>query len=376
MSTQTADPVIVVVQLTGGNDYLNTVVPYSDSKYWDYRPVVNVPEEEILRVSNSIGFHPAMKPIADMYKEGNVAIVHGVGYENSPRSHFRSMDIWHTCEPETLGTEGWLGRAIKQLDPTKENVVTAVSMGPSLYRALVAPGVPVATVENLDNYGLLTDITPDEKRNRVLDRYKRMYSPMIGSGPVMDFLGQTGLDAIKGADILNIAPEMYSSSIEYSNNSISQKLKSIAQIHLANLGTRIFYCDLGSFDTHASQLETHANLWSSASNAIQDFFDDLKQHSAADNVVMLLFSEFGRRVYDNGAGTDHGAGGVCLVIGDNVKGGEYGEYPSMKENDLDQGDLVPNIDFRSVYTTLSEDCMNLDPIPIVGGNFEKLAFII
>ncbi|MFL2784583.1 MAG: DUF1501 domain-containing protein [Dehalococcoidia bacterium] len=376
MSTQTADPVIVVVQLTGGNDYLNTVVPYSDSKYWDYRPVVNVPEEEILRVSNSIGFHPAMKPIADMYKEGNVAIVHGVGYENSPRSHFRSMDIWHTCEPETLGTEGWLGRAIKQLDPTKENVVTAVSMGPSLYRALVAPGVPVATVENLDNYGLLTDITPDEKRNRVLDRYKRMYSPMIGSGPVMDFLGQTGLDAIKGADILNIAPEMYSSSIEYSNNSISQKLKSIAQIHLANLGTRIFYCDLGSFDTHASQLETHANLWSSASNAIQDFFDDLKQHSAADNVVMLLFSEFGRRVYDNGAGTDHGAGGVCLVIGDNVKGGEYGEYPSMKENDLDQGDLVPNIDFRSVYTTLSEDWMNLDPIPIVGGNFEKPAFII
>ncbi len=376
MSTQTADPVIVVVQLTGGNDYLNTVVPYSDSKYWDYRPVVNVPEEEILRVSKSIGFHPAMKPIADMYKEGNVAIVHGVGYENSPRSHFRSMDIWHTCEPETLGTEGWLGRAIKQLDPTKENVVTAVSMGPSLYRALVAPGVPVATVENLDNYGLLTDITPDEKRNRVLDRYKRMYSPMIGSGPVMDFLGQTGLDAIKGADILNIAPEMYSSSIEYSNNSISQKLKSIAQIHLANLGTRIFYCDLGSFDTHASQLETHANLWSSASNAIQDFFDDLKQHSAADNVVMLLFSEFGRRVYDNGAGTDHGAGGVCLVIGDNVKGGEYGEYPSMKENDLDQGDLVPNIDFRSVYTTLSEDWMNLDPIPIVGGNFEKPAFII
>ena len=376
MSTQTTDPVIVVVQLTGGNDYLNTVVPYADSKYWHYRPVVHVPEEEILSLNDNIGFHPAMKPIADMFKEGKVAIVHGVGYENSPRSHFRSMDIWHTCEPDTLGTEGWLGRAVKQLDPAKENVVTAVSMGPSLYRALVAPGVPVATVENLNNYGLLTDITPEEKRNRVLDRYKRMYSPMIGSGPVMDFLGQTGLDAIKGADILNVAPEMYSSSIEYSANSISQKLKSIAQIHLANLGTRIFYCDLGSFDTHASQLDTHANLWSSASNAIRDFFDDLREHDAANNVVMLLFSEFGRRVYDNGAGTDHGAGGACLVIGDNVKGGEYGEYPSMKENDLDQGDLVPSIDFRSVYTTLSEDWMNLDPIPIVGGNFEKPAFII
>ena len=189
---------------------MNTVVPHSNSQYRDYRPNVNIPEDEVLHLNNDIGFHPSMAPLADMYREGNVAIIHGVGYENSPRSHFRSMDIWHTCEPETLGTEGWLGRAVRQIDPGKKNVVTAVSMGPSLFRALVAPGVPVATVENLDNYGLLTDISPEEKRDRVLDRYKRIYSPMIGSGPVMDFLGQTGLDALKGADILNIAPEQLS----------------------------------------------------------------------------------------------------------------------------------------------------------------------
>ncbi|GIS65048.1 MAG: hypothetical protein CM1200mP3_12960 [Chloroflexota bacterium] len=130
MSTQTTDPVIVVVQLTGGNDYLNTVVPYADSKYWDYRPVVNVPEEEILSLNDNIGFHPAMKPIADMFKEGKVAIVHGVGYENSPRSHFRSMDIWHTCEPDTLGTEGWLGRAVKQLDPCQRKRCYGGKYGP------------------------------------------------------------------------------------------------------------------------------------------------------------------------------------------------------------------------------------------------------
>ena len=285
------------------------------------------------------------------------------------------MDIWHTCEPETLGTEGWLGRTVRQIDPNKENVVTAVSMGPSLFRALVAPGVPVATVENLDSYGLLTDVTPEEKRDRVLERYKRMYSPMIGSGPVMDFLGQTGLDAIKGADILNVAPERYSSTVEYSDNAISRNLRSISQIHTANLGTRVFYCDLGSFDTHADQLVTHQSLWASASIAIQDFFDDLEEHDSADNVTMFLFSEFGRRVYDNGAGTDHGAGGVCLVIGKNVRGGEYGQYPSMKEPDLDQGDLVTNIDFRGVYTTLIEDWMKLDPIPVVGGHFEKPQFV-
>tara|TARA_Y100000996_G_scaffold211095_1_gene165760 strand:+ start:3139 stop:4275 length:1137 start_codon:yes stop_codon:yes gene_type:complete len=370
------DPVIVIVQLTGGNDYLNTVIPYNNSLYKDYRPSVNIDEEKVLKINDEIGFHPAMNDLHKMYQDGNVAVIHGVGYENSPRSHFRSMDIWHTCEPEKLGTEGWLGRAVKQIDPHKQNVVTAVSMGASLYRALVAPDVPVATVENLDNYGLLTDISPQDKRTRVLDRYKKMYSPMIGSGPVMDFLGQTGLDAIKGADILNVAPSKYSSSVEYADNSISKKLKGIAQIHLANLGTRVFYCDLGSFDTHADQLSTHDRLWTSASRAIRDFFDDLESHDEAENVTMFLFSEFGRRVYDNGAGTDHGAGGVCLAIGPNVKGGEYGNYPSMLESKLDQGDLVPDIDFRSVYTTLIEDWMNLDPIPIVGGQFEKPEFII
>ena len=375
MSKKNKDPVIVVLQLTGGNDYMNTVIPHSNSQYRDYRPTVNIGEADVIRLNDDIGFHPSMKPIAEMYQAGNVAIIHGVGYNNSPRSHFRSMDIWHTCEPETLGTEGWLGRTVKQIDPNKENVVTAVSMGPSLYRALVAPDVPVATVENLDSYGLLTDITPEEKRDRVLDRYKRMYSPMIGSGPVMDFLGQTGLDAIKGADILNVAPARYSSTVEYADNSISRKLRSIAQIHLAELGTRVFYCDLGSFDTHADQLAIHDKLWASASVAIQDFFDDLEEHNAADNVTMFLFSEFGRRVYDNGAGTDHGAGGVCLAIGKDVVGGEYGQYPSMKESDLDQGDLVPDIDFRGVYTTLIEDWMKLDPIPIVGGHFEKPRFV-
>ncbi len=375
MPNRSKEPVIVVLQLTGGNDYMNTVVPYSNSLYQDYRPTVCINEEEVIRLNDDIGFHPSMKPLAEMYESGNVAIIHGVGYRNSPRSHFRSMDIWHTCEPETLGTEGWLGRTVRQIDPNKENVVTAVSMGPSLFRALVAPGVPVATVENLDSYGLLTDVTPEEKRDRVLERYKRMYSPMIGSGPVMDFLGQTGLDAIKGADILNVAPERYSSTVEYSDNAISRNLRSISQIHTANLGTRVFYCDLGSFDTHADQLVTHQSLWASASIAIQDFFDDLEEHDSADNVTMFLFSEFGRRVYDNGAGTDHGAGGVCLVIGKNVRGGEYGQYPSMKEPDLDQGDLVPNIDFRGVYTTLIEDWMKLDPIPVVGGHFEKPQFV-
>ena len=375
MKGETKDPVLVVLQLTGGNDYMNTVVPYGDSLYRDYRPYVNIADDEVLALDHHIGFHPNMAPMRDMYNEGKVAILHGVGYANSPRSHFRSMDIWHTCEPDKLGTEGWLGRAVREIDPNKENVVTAVSMGPSLFRALAAPGVPVATVEDLDNYGMLTDISHEQKRNRVLERYKRMYAPAMGSGPVMDFLGQTGLDALKGADILKVAPQQYSSSIEYADTSIARKLKGIAQVHTANLGTRVFYCDHGSFDTHADQMGSHATLWRDVSDAIGDFFDDLEEHDAADNVAMLIFSEFGRRVYDNGSGTDHGAGGVSFVIGKNVKGGQYGVYPSTRASDLEQGDLVPNMDFRGVYSTILEDWLGLDAVPIVEGTFEKPAFI-
>ena len=375
MTTAAKDPVLVVLQLSGGNDYLNTVIPYSDPMYWDYRPTVRIPEEEILRLDDEMGLHPSMGPIKDLYENGDVAVVHGVGYENSPRSHFRSMDIWHTCEPDKLGTEGWLGRVIREIDPNKENVVTGVSFGPSMFRAMALPGVPVATVDDLDNYGLLTGISEQQQREKILSRYKRLYGPAIGSGPVMEFLGQTGLDALKGADVLSVAPQRYSSTVEYAESTIASKLKGIAQIHLADLGTRIFYCDHGSFDSHSNQLGMHATLWQEVSEAVADFFDDLREHDAADNVIMLLFSEFGRRTHDNGSGTDHGAAGPAFVIGDRVKGGQYSEYPSTRRADLQQGDLVPNTDFRSLYTTILDDWLGLDAKPIVEGTFEKPAFI-
>ena len=374
MNQSDKDPVLVVVQLTGGNDYLNTVIPHSNPLYHDYRPTVRITEEETLKIDSNIGFHPSMSPLFDLYNEDKVGIIHGVGYQNSPRSHFRSMDIWHTCEPDTLGTEGWLGRATRDLDPRKENVATAVSMGPNMFRALSSPGVPVACVEDLESYGLMTNITDQIQRERIMDRYKRLYSPALGSGPVMDFLGQTGLDALKGAEILSVAPSLYHSPVEYSATPISKKLKGIAQIHLAGLGTRIFYADHGSFDSHSNQQGMLASLWKDLCIGIRDFFDDLERHNAADNVLMFLFSEFGRRTHDNGSGTDHGAAGAAFIIGKPVKGGQYGEYPSIELKDLEQGDPVPNTDFRSVYTSIIEDWMKLDAIPIVNGIFEKTDF--
>jgi uncharacterized protein (DUF1501 family) len=375
MASTTKDPILVVLQLSGGNDYLNTVIPYANSLYWDNRPAVNIPEDRVIPLDNAVGFHPSMAPLKPFYDEGKMAIIHGVGYANSPRSHFRSMDIWHTCEPDTVGTEGWLGQVIRDLDPNKENVVTGVSFGQSMFRAMAVQGVPVACVSgSLETYGMLPGIEA-QKRQKVLERFSRAYAPAIGSGAVMDYLGQTGLDSMAGADILKVAPGQYQSTVTYPNTKLAGKLRGIAQIHLANLGTRIFYCDHGPFDTHASQLGAHATLWREVSEAVAAFFADLRAHQASDNVVMFLFTEFGRRVRGNGSGTDHGAGGVSFAIGDAVKGGQYSEYPSLKAEDLSQGDLVPNQDFRGVYSTLLEDWLKLDAQAIVRGSFEKPAFI-
>ena len=375
MTTDKKAPVLVVLQLSGGNDYMNTVIPYTDPLYRDNRPAVGIPEDQVLPIDDEIGLHPMMGPIKSLYDRGNVAIIHGVGYANSPRSHFRSMDIWHTCEPDTLGTEGWLGRATREIDPNKENVITTVSFGPSLFRALTLPGVPVACVDDLDNYGFLPGISEEQQRTKILDRFARLYSPAIGRGPVMDYLGQTGLDSLAGADILKVAPETYSSSVEYPTSTIAKKLKGISQIHQANLGTRIFYCDHGSFDSHANQAGMLSGLWKDVSEGIESFFDDLREHDAADNVIMLIFSEFGRRVHDNGSGTDHGAAGVAFVMGEQVKGGQYSEYPSRRREDLQQGDLVPNTDFRGVYSTILEGWLGLDAKPLVGGTFEGPDFL-
>ena len=369
------DPVLVVLQLSGGNDYFNTVIPYSDPNYYDNRRALGIPENDVLRLDGEMGLHPAMGPMKRLYDEGEVAVIHGIGYENSPRSHFRSMDIWHTCEPEIVGTEGWLGRATRDIDPSGENPVTAVNFGHGLPRALAAPGVSVASVSDLENYGLLTGIEEQEKRDRVLERFSRMYAPAMGSGPVMDYLGKTGLDALKGADILKAAPESYQSTVEYAANPIAKSLRDVAMVHTANLGARIFYTQHGSFDTHAAQKLTHANLWAEVSGAIADFWDDLREHDAHENVIMFLFSEFGRRVKDNGSGTDHGAAGVSFAIGPRVKGGMYGSYPETQAEKLDQGDLVPNVDFRSAYSTILDGWLGLDSVPIVNGRFESLAFV-
>ncbi len=372
------DPVLAVLSLSGGNDGLNTIVPRNNGIYRDSRPTLAIADDQLIPLNDDLGFHATMGPLKKYWDEGKLAIFLGIGYPNSSYSHFRSMDIWHTCEPDTQGSEGWLGRVIKDLDPKAENVLTGVNFGRGLPRALAKDGVPVASVGDLETYGLLTGIEGTDQRSEALDVFGRMYSPAIGRGAVMDYIRNTGTDALKGADILATAPDMYASKVEYSSTSVVQYMKNIAQTHLAGFGTRVLYTTspYNGFDTHANEAALHAGLWSDVSATIDTFMTDLRDHDASDNVTLLFFSEFGRRIVDNGSGTDHGSAGIAFALGEHVKGGIYGEYPSLERNQQEEGgNLKFNLDFRSVYTTLLEDWFSLDAKSVVGSSHEKVNFL-
>ena len=373
-STKIERPV-VVVQLSGGNDPLNTIVPYNNGLYYDQRHSVRIAQDEVLPIDDELGFHPSMGPIKRLWDQGKVAIINGIGYPNPNRSHFRAMDIWHTAEPDKVGSDGWLGRTIRDLDPTGENVLTGVNFGRGLPRALSCNAVPVASVGDLGTYGLFPNAKEEERRQHLLDAFTMMYGGAAGRDPVAQLLSQTGTDAMKGADILRTAPDIYSSTVEYAANPIGQSLKSVAQVLLADFGTKIFYTDHGSFDTHSTELYWHAKIWQDVATAIGDFMADLKEHGREDDPLILVFSEFGRRIRDNGSGTDHGSGGVAFAIGGAVQGGLYGEYPSLKEEDQLEGDLHFNNDFRGTYSTILDQWLGLDPVSIVNGQFEQLDFI-
>ena len=366
---------LVIVQLAGGNDAMNTIVPYGDGLYYDWRKDVRIEQDQVLKINDYLGFNPALSSIRDLWDQNKVAVINGVGYPEPNRSHFRSVDIWNTAESVGIGNSGWLGRAIREIDPNAENPITGVNFGRGLPRALSCKGVPVASVGDLENYGLLPDIEGEQSRELALTAFSQIYGSAMAHDTVSQFIGETGIQALKGADILRTAPEKYSSSIEYGNDPIGQSMRNIAQVLTADIGTRVFYTSHGSFDTHAAEMETHTKLWTETSNAIGDFMEDMKEHGLEDDVLVLLWSEFGRRIRDNSAGTDHGSGGVSLIVGGEVNGGLYGDYPSLKEKDHLQGDLQFNNDFRSIYSTIAERWLGVDPDVVSNGQFEQHSFI-
>lgn len=373
MNTNGKAPVLVVIQLTGGNDFMNTLIPYTSGIYHDSRPVVGIPAEDVLPISDDLGFHPGAAALKELFENGDVAVVQGIGYENPNRSHFRAMDVMHTAVPYSIATEGWLAKALRQLDPDQDNVLTGISFGRGLPRAMAAPGVAVTSVGDLDSYGLMTSIEIQEHRSQELDIFRRVYTPAVGSGPVMSYLQQTGSNVLTGVDILRTVPGNYSSTVEYADNPISKSLRDVARVHTTGLGTRIFYTQHGGYDHHAVENPSHEKLLTELTVAIRDFMNDLREHEAAEEVVIYVFTEFGRRVQDNGSGTDHGSGGGSFIIGERVKGGLYSEYPSLDPTTWANGeDLAHTIDFRGVYATLLEQWIGIGSSDIVDGTYEQI----
>ena len=372
------DPVLAVFSLSGGNDFMNTVIPYTNPLYRDYRPTLAVAEDQVIPINDELAFHPAMASLKKYWDEGKLAIILGVGYPHPSLSHFRSMDIWATCEPDELGLIGWLGSVLQEIDPKAENVLTGVNFGRGLPRSMAKDGVPVASVGDLSSYGLLTDIEETGQRDQALDLFGRMYSPVLGRGVVNDYIRRTGLEAMAGADILGTAPGKYSSTVEYGNSDVGRYLKDMVQVHNAGFGTRVLFttAPYNIFDTHANQAVGHSNLLMDISTNIDCFMTDLREQNISDNVMLFFYSEFGRRAMDNGSGTDHGTGGVAFALGEHVKGGIYGEYPSLELGKLeDGGNLQHNVDFRSAYSTILERWMGMDAKPIVGGTYDQLDFL-
>ena len=373
MVTESKEKVLVVIQLTGGNDFMNTIVPYTNGHYYDARKKVVIRQDEVIPINNTLAFNPNNAALKPLFDDGKLGIIQGVGYPNANRSHFRGMDILHTCEPEKVGTEGWLGLAVREMDPNQENVLTGVNIGRGLTRAMSVAGVPVTSIGDIDGYGVMNDVEKAHLRDRSIQAFKNIYGQAIGSGPVSEYIGKTGIDILKGADMLSDVANSYSSSVEYADNPIAKSLKDVARIHLAGLGTRVFYTNHGGYDHHANEMLAHPGLMRDLSGAIADFIDDLEEHDAAEEVAILVFTEFGRRMRDNGSGTDHGSGGGAFLIGKNIKGGFYSEYPSLEPSEWEHGeDLKHTIDFRGIYATLLEQWLGVESSPIVRGHYEQI----
>ncbi len=362
---------LVVVQLSGGNDYLNTVVPFNDPHYRDARPTLGIPADQVLPLDDHLGLHPSLAPIHQWYKQGKVAVLLGIGYPDHSRSHFKSMDVWHTARTDGPLGQGWLGTAASLLDPAGDNPVTAVNFGRGLPRALAHLKVAAASVGQLESYGLFTGLPGGHRRDALLDVARTVYSPeAFDDWPGHRVLAM-GTAAQDGADRLRHASAGYRSDVAYpteppGTGPISDRLRGIATVLAADLDTRISYTSHGSFDTHGDEAVNHQRLWTQLSVSLEAFLTDLQAQERRADTVILVFSEFGRRVAENaGGGTDHGAGGVAFLIGDAVRGGLYGEYPRLAPGDRDDGDVAVTMDFRTVYTALLTGVLDVDPAPVI-----------
>jgi uncharacterized protein (DUF1501 family) len=362
--------ILVVLELSGGNDGLNTVVPHADPAYYRARPRIGIPAKEVLKVSDTFGFHPSMVGFERLYKDGRMAVVHGCGYDHPSLSHFSSMSYWHTGVPNAGEPLGWLGRvADDHLNPTTRNLIVNIGTSQSL---AVRSGKHSPLVFD-DPSRFRRDGTDDEKR--VLGELAG--SSAAASNSTLDFLSATARNAADSSDFVRQASAAYRTPVDYGiGNAFGGGLQRVAALINAGMKTRLYYVSYqgNSFDTHVQQGDVHSRLLMYTADAVRAFMEDIARIGRADDVAVLMFTEFGRRVEENGSlGTDHGTATPMFLFGkhDRIKGGFYGQPPSL--TDLDDGNLKMTTDFRRVYATAIKEWLGYDDADtVLKGRFDTL----
>jgi uncharacterized protein (DUF1501 family) len=360
------DTVLIVCQLSGGNDGLNTIIPYTDKAYYQLRPTIGIPDSQVVKVSPTMGMHPSLAPLGELYKKGQVAIIQNVGYPSPNRSHFKSMDIWQSASPDSKMHYGWIGRHMDSEalhGPT--NPVYALGLSTEKPLALAGKSASVPCFASLaDIQNMIGD--PDTER-----MLRAIQGPDAKQGSLEAVVQRANKTALDAMDVLAAQLTKYTPKQTYQNDPFGNGFKQIAQLVATSPATRIVYFSTGGFDTHARQAENHAKLLGNFANAVSSFQAEMEACGRADKVIILVFSEFGRRVQENGSqGTDHGAGAPMMLIGKGVKGGFHGPNPNLA--DLQNGDIKFQIDFRQVYAATLDEWIGGDSGVVLGQKFEHV----
>ena len=373
--------ILVVVQLAGGNDGLNTIVPHGDDAYHKNRSTIGIEAKEVLKINDYVGLHPNLAPLKALYDDGHLGIVQGVGYPNPNRSHFRATDIWTSAQPEREQvTSGWVGRYFDNACAGADPVV-GLNIGQTVPLAMQGERIRPLSIDRPENYRYQgKDRTAFEKLNHadgaagvivpntVAETTKYHRKADLTPASQLDFLERTAMDAQVSSDDILRMTRGHQPSAAYPGGEFGAGLQTIAAMIAGNLPTRVYYVSLGGFDTHAQQRQRHDQLMKVLGQGLSAFWSDMKTQGHQDRVLVMTFSEFGRRVQQNASGgTDHGAAAPMFLMGPKITPGLLGKYPSL--TDLDAGDLKFGTDFRSVYATILQNWMDTPSKPILGNQF-------
>jgi uncharacterized protein (DUF1501 family) len=365
-SSSVTDRILVVIQLSGGNDGLNTIVPYRDELYAKARPKLGIPSSDVIKLTEELGLHPSLRAIENQFSENRFSIIQGVGYPSPNRSHFESMDIWHSCHPKKDRSQsGWLGRWITEQNAHPTSDSTAIHIGSdTLPLACQERGVQVPSLASLEQMRLKAKL--DSRQDK--QARPGAESNSKDSGSLLDFLSTSTVAALEVSERLDKILAQPDASGDFPKTALGEKLRAVSRLILSGLKTRIYYVTLDGFDTHANQPDVHASLLKQWSEALAAFLSRLKQTGQQDRVLVMTFSEFGRRVSENASlGTDHGAAAPMFLAGPKLPKIIHGPMPDL--SDLEDGDLRFKIDFRSVYASVLEHWMMTDSRKALDGDY-------